>query len=35
MSALADYIHSKKLLFGLYSDAGYRTCAGRPGSLGY
>jgi alpha-galactosidase len=21
--------------FGLYSDAGFRTCAGRPGSLGY
>ena len=35
MKALADYIHSKGLLFGLYSDAGYKTCAGRPGSLGY
>ena len=23
------------LLFGVYSDAGYYTCAGRPGSLGY
>jgi len=23
------------LKFGLYSDAGYKTCAGRPGSLGY
>jgi len=32
---LADYAHSKGLLFGLYSDAGYKTCAGRPGSLGY
>ena len=32
---LADYAHSKGLLFGLYSDAGYFTCAGRPGSLGY
>lgn len=35
MKALADYVHSKGLKFGLYSDAGYRTCAGRPGSLGY
>jgi alpha-galactosidase len=32
--ALADYAHSKGLLFGIYSDAGYRTCAGRIGSLG-
>ena len=35
MKALADYVHEKGLLFGLYSDAGYYTCAGRPGSLGY
>ena len=35
MKYLADYAHSKGLLFGLYSDAGYKTCAGRPGSLGY
>ncbi|UJR16260.1 hypothetical protein I4U23_003168 [Adineta vaga] len=33
--ALVDYIHSKKLKFGLYSDAGFKTCDGRPGSLGY
>ncbi|UJR29415.1 hypothetical protein I4U23_010627 [Adineta vaga] len=33
--ALVDYVHSRKLKFGLYSDAGYKTCAGRPGSLGY
>ncbi|CAF4627709.1 unnamed protein product [Rotaria sp. Silwood1] len=33
--ALIDYVHSRKLKFGLYSDAGYKTCAGRPGSLGY
>ena len=32
---LIDYAHSKGLKFGLYSDAGYKTCAGRPGSLGY
>jgi len=35
MAALASYVHSKGLLFGLYSDAGTKTCAGRPGSLGY
>jgi len=35
MKALGDYIHSKGLLYGVYSDAGYKTCAGRPGSLGY
>lgn len=35
MAALGEYIHSKGLLFGLYSDAGFKTCAGRPGSLGY
>ena len=35
MTALADYIHSKELLFGLYSSAGTKTCVGRPGSLGY
>ncbi|CAF0941120.1 unnamed protein product [Adineta ricciae] len=33
--ALVDYVHSRKLKFGLYSDRGYKTCAGRPGSLGY
>jgi alpha-galactosidase len=35
MAALGEYIHSKGLLYGLYSDAGYKTCEGRPGSLGY
>ena len=35
MAALADYIHSKGLLFGIYSSAGTTTCIGRPGSLGY
>ena len=35
MKALADYAHAKGLKFGLYSDAGLLTCAGRPGSLGY
>lgn len=35
MKALADYVHSLGLYFGIYSDAGTETCAGRPGSLGY
>ena len=35
MAALGEYIHSKGLFFGVYSDAGTHTCAGRPGSLGY
>ena len=30
--AVADYVHSKGLKFGIYSDAGTKTCAGRPGS---
>jgi alpha-galactosidase len=35
IKALADYVHSKGLKFGLYSDAGSKTCAGRPGSQGH
>ena len=35
MKALADYVHAKGLRFGLYSDAGSKTCQGRPGSNGY
>jgi alpha-galactosidase len=35
MKALADYVHGLGLKFGLYSDAGARTCEGRPGSSGY
>jgi len=35
MKALADYVHAKGLKFGLYSDAGTKTCAGRPGSQGH
>ena len=35
IKALADYIHSKGLKFGIYSDAGYATCGGHPGSRGY
>jgi alpha-galactosidase len=32
MKALADYVHSKGLKFGLYTDAGRMTCEKRPGS---
>jgi alpha-galactosidase len=35
MKALADYVHSKGLKFGIYSDAGTLTCQKRPGSRGY
>jgi hypothetical protein len=33
--ALADYIHSKGLKFGIYEDIGTKTCDGFPGSLYY
>jgi hypothetical protein len=35
IKALADYIHSKGLKFGIYGDVGTKTCAGYPGSLYY
>lgn len=35
MKALADYVHSKGLKIGIYSDAGATTCGGRPGSRGH
>jgi alpha-galactosidase len=35
MKALADYIHARGLKLGLYSDAGWKTCGGRPGSRGH
>jgi alpha-galactosidase len=36
MKALADYVHSKGLYFGLYTSVGDETCKGkRPGSLGH
>jgi alpha-galactosidase len=35
IKALADYVHGLGLKFGIYSDAGSKTCAGRPGSRGY
>ena len=35
MKALADYVHSKGLKFGMYSCSGTRTCADYPGSFEY
>jgi alpha-galactosidase len=35
IKALADYVHSRGLKLGLYSDAGTKTCGGFPGSLGH
>jgi alpha-galactosidase len=35
MQALADYVHGLGLKFGIYTDAGRRTCQGRPGSYGH
>ena len=35
MKALADYVHAKGLKLGIYSDAGWKTCAGHPGSRGF
>ncbi|MCW3124590.1 MAG: alpha-galactosidase [Bacteroidetes bacterium] len=35
IKALADYIHSKGLKFGIYSCAGLLTCQKRPGGAGY
>ena len=35
IKALSDYVHSKGLKFGIYSDAGTLTCGDRPASFGY
>jgi len=35
IKALADYVHSRGLRFGIYTDAGTKTCQGRPGTYGY
>jgi len=35
MKALADYVHSRGLKLGVYSDAGATTCGGKPGSRGH
>ncbi len=35
MKASADYVHSKGMKFGMYSDAAAKTCAGAYGGYGY
>ena len=35
LKALADYVHSKGLKFGIYTDVGPKTCQGRPASYGH
>jgi alpha-galactosidase len=35
IKALSDYVHSRGLKFGIYSDAGRLTCGGRPGGQGH
>ena len=35
IKALAEYVHSKGLKIGIYSDAGDKTCQNRPGSRGH
>ncbi len=35
IKALADYVHSRGLKLGIYSDWSTFTCVGRPGSYGY
>jgi len=35
MKNLSDYIHSKSLMFGIYSSAGIKTCEEKAGSLNY
>ena len=35
MKAVADYVHSRGLKFGMYSCAGVMTCGGYPSSFGH
>ncbi len=35
IKALADYIHARGMKIGIYSDAGAKTCGGKPGSQGH
>jgi len=35
IKSVADYVHAKGLKFGIYSDAGAKTCGGRPASRGH
>jgi hypothetical protein len=34
MPALGRFLHERGLQFGIYSSAGFKTCEGRPASLG-
>ena len=34
MKYLGEYLHKQGLKFGIYSDAGVKTCGGMAGSLG-
>jgi alpha-galactosidase len=35
MKPLAEYVHARGLKLGIYTDAGRKTCQGRPGSYGH
>jgi len=35
LKPLADYVHSKSMKFGTYTDRGTKTCAGKPGARGF
>jgi alpha-galactosidase len=35
VKGVADYVHARGLKLGIYGDAGTKTCAGFPGSLGH
>lgn len=35
MKWLGDYLHARGLKFGIYEDAGYETCQGKPGMYGH
>jgi alpha-galactosidase len=35
MKWLGDYLHARGLKFGIYEDAGYETCTGKPGMYGH
>ncbi len=35
LKTVVDYVHSRGLKFGIYNCAGWKTCAGYPGSRGY
>ena len=35
IKALAEYVHAQGLKFGIYSDAGDKTCENKPGSRGH